>query len=144
MLRRLHLRDWNCRFRANPSRISDVSTNRTTAPCAHCGFASGGACNGDAARPFVVIARRVVVHGIVQGVGFRAGAVSAARACGVTGWVRNRRDGTVEAFVQGTPDAVAAMIRWCHDGPRGARVTRVEASDAEPSADPDFDWWPTT
>ena len=89
------------------------------------------------------VARLVVVHGTVQGVGFRAAAVAAARALAVTGWVRNRRDGTVEAFVQGAPDAVAAMIRWCHQGPRGARVTRVDAADAAPASHSSFEWTPT-
>ena len=89
------------------------------------------------------VARRLVIHGAVQGVGFRAAAVAAARAYAVTGWVRNRRDGSVEAFVQGTSDAVAAMVRWCHQGPRGAHVTRVDESDATPAAHPTFEWAPT-
>lgn len=87
-----------------------------------------------------VIARHLVIHGTVQGVGYRAAAVAAARAYGVTGWVRNRRDGTVEAFVQGMPDAVAAMVRWCHQGPRGAQVTRVEVAEAAPGTHPAFEW----
>ena len=90
-----------------------------------------------------MIARYLVVHGSVQGVGFRAAAVAAATAYGVTGWVRNRRDGTVEAFVQGSPDAVAAMTRWCHQGPRGAHVMRVVAAEAAPASHPTFEWAPT-
>ncbi len=87
-----------------------------------------------------VIARHLVIHGTVQGVGYRAAAVAAARAYGVTGWVRNRRDGTVETFVQGTPAAAAAMVRWCHQGPRGAQVTRVEVAEAAPGIHPAFEW----
>lgn len=89
------------------------------------------------------VARRLVVHGTVQGVGFRAAAVASARAYAVTGWVRNRRDGTVEAFVQGTPEAVAAMVRWCRGGPRGAQVTRVDVTEDAPGAHPSFEWAPT-
>ncbi len=90
------------------------------------------------------VARRVVVHGTVQGVGYRAAAVTAAQAYGVAGWVRNRRDGTVEAFVQGSPAAVAAMVGWCRQGPRGARVTRVDADEAAPLAHAhEFEWRPT-
>ena len=89
------------------------------------------------------VARRVVVHGTVQGVGFRAAAVAAGQACGVTGWVRNRRDGTVEAFVQGSAEAVATMLRWCHQGPHGAHVARVDVTEAAPGAHPSFEWAPT-
>jgi acylphosphatase len=70
--------------------------------------------------------RRVVVHGFVQGVGFRYGVERAARQRGVAGWVRNRPDGTVEAVFEGEPDAVAALVRFCEEGPRGASVERVD------------------
>ena len=89
------------------------------------------------------VARHLVVHGAVQGVGYRAAAVEAARAFGVAGWVRNRRDGTVEAFVQGAPDPVAALVRWCHEGPPMARVTRVDVTEAAPAAHAGFEWRPT-
>jgi len=85
----------------------------------------------------------VVIHGTVQGVGFRAAAVTAAQAYGVAGWVRNRRDGTVEAFVQGSAEAVAAMVDWCRQGPRGARVTRVDVAEAAPAHHAGFEWAPT-
>jgi acylphosphatase len=77
-----------------------------------------------------VIARRLVVHGRVQGVSYRDAMCDAARRAGVAGWVRNRRDGTVEALVQGEPDPVATIIAWCRRGPPAARVTAVDASDA--------------
>ena len=76
---------------------------------------------------------RIFIHGRVQGVGFRAAAVSAARACGVTGWVRNRRDGSVEALFAGPPTVVAEMVALCRHGPPSARVDSVtrETSDQE-------------
>lgn len=73
-----------------------------------------------------MIAKRVVVRGRVQGVGFRDSMVDAARAIGVEGWVRNRRDGAVEAHVQGEADTVERMLAWCRSGPPAARVTSVE------------------
>jgi ADP-ribose pyrophosphatase len=72
--------------------------------------------------PSGAIARRVIVRGRVQGVGFRYAMVDAARAAGVAGWVRNCRDGTVEALVQGDAGAVLRMIAWCRRGPPAARV----------------------
>ncbi len=76
--------------------------------------------------------RSVLVHGYVQGVGFRYAVQRAARSRGVAGWVRNRGDGTVEAVFEGEPDAVAAMVRFCEEGPRGAEVEGVEVSDERP------------
>ena len=69
--------------------------------------------------------RHLLVHGRVQGVGFRASLAWKAEMLGVTGWVRNRHDGTVEAMIQGSDEAVAAMIAWTRRGPPGARVDRV-------------------
>ena len=74
-----------------------------------------------------MIARRLVIHGDVQGVGYRYAMVEAAGALGVAGWVRNRRDGTVEAFAQGDVSAIDAIVAWCRRGPPAARVTEVEA-----------------
>ena len=73
------------------------------------------------------VARRLVISGRVQGVGFREATVDAARAAGVAGWVRNRTDGTVEVLVQGSSDAVDRLAAWCRRGPPLARVTGVEA-----------------
>ena len=82
-----------------------------------------------------MIARRLVVRGRVQGVGYRDAMIGAARRLGIAGWVRNCNDGTVEAFVQGEADAVAEAIGWCRRGPPAARVTAVDASDAVPLDD---------
>jgi acylphosphatase len=73
-----------------------------------------------------VIRRRVIVHGFVQGVFFRDTVRQRAVAAAVTGWVRNNRDGTVEAVFEGGPEAVERLIAFCRVGPRGARVDRVE------------------
>jgi len=77
-----------------------------------------------------MIARRIVVRGRVQGVGFRYSMVEAAQAMNVTGWTRNRVDGTVEAVVQGDTADVERLIVWSKRGPSAARVTAVEVSDA--------------
>jgi acylphosphatase len=76
------------------------------------------------------VARHLVVRGIVQGVGFRFSLARAAESRGVAGWVRNHPDGTVEAVLEGTADAVESVQRWCETGPRGAEVDTVEAADA--------------
>ena len=76
--------------------------------------------------------KRVVVHGFVQGVFFRDTVRRHAVSAGVAGWVRNNRDGTVEAVFEGTPDAVERLVRLTHEGPRGARVERVEVVEEEP------------
>jgi acylphosphatase len=76
--------------------------------------------------------RSVHLHiaGRVQGVGYRAWAIETARRLGLRGWVRNRRDGTVEALVIGAEDSVAAMIEACREEPFAARVAKVAASEA--------------
>jgi acylphosphatase len=85
-----------------------------------------------------VTARRVIVHGRVQGVGFRLAVAHAARTRGVAGWVRNRPDGTLEALFEGDEEAVESLVRFCHAGPRGAEVARVEVDAAEPSGSDGF------
>jgi acylphosphatase len=72
------------------------------------------------------VIRHVVIRGRVQGVGFRAWTEYTALERGLQGWVRNRRDGSVEALLVGPPDAVAAMIEACKEGPRGSRVESVD------------------
>ena len=76
--------------------------------------------------------RRVIVHGRVQGVFFRDTMRRQAQQRGVSGWVRNNRDGTVEAVFEGEPDAVAGMVDWCSQGPRSAEVESVDESTEEP------------
>ena len=71
----------------------------------------------------------VLIRGQVQGVGFRAWIEYTALERGLQGWVRNRRDGSVEALFVGPADAVAAMIAGCHQGPRGSRVDGVDQTD---------------
>jgi acylphosphatase len=80
----------------------------------------------------VNIRRRVVVHGQVQGVFFRDSCRRQARSRQVAGWVRNNDDGTVEAVFEGDPDAVTTLVDWAHEGPAGARVSRVEVTDEQP------------
>jgi acylphosphatase len=77
----------------------------------------------------VTVIRHVLIRGRVQGVGYRAWTEHAALAHGLTGWVRNRRDGAVEAVVAGPPQAVAEMVEACRSGPRGARVDAVDARE---------------
>jgi acylphosphatase len=67
----------------------------------------------------------VRVEGWVQGVFFRSDTSDRARSRGVTGWVRNAPDGSVEAVFEGARDAVESLVRWCGEGPRGARVDDV-------------------
>ena len=81
-----------------------------------------------------MIRRRVIVHGRVQGVGFRWAIARAAESRGVSGWAANRADGTVEAVLEGEPEAVESVVRLSREGPRGARVESVEVADEEPEA----------
>jgi acylphosphatase len=80
-----------------------------------------------------MVARQIRVNGRVQGVGYRVSLQDEASRHGVTGWVRNRRDGTVEALLQGSPAAVQAVIAWARRGPAGARVDSI--SDIAVEAD---------
>jgi acylphosphatase len=73
--------------------------------------------------------QRLLIHGRVQGVWFRESMRSEAERLGVTGWVRNRPDGTVEAVVQGSVKAVDALITWARSGPPLARVERIILSE---------------
>lgn len=79
-----------------------------------------------------MVRRRVVVHGRVQGVGFRYAVARTAKRRGVSGSARNRADGTLEAVFEGDPEAVESLVRFCHDGPRGAEVERLEVFEEEP------------
>ena len=75
------------------------------------------------------VARRVVVHGAVQGVFFRDSTRRKAASRGVSGWVRNRSDGTVEAHFEGDPDAVESMLAFAREGPRHAEVDRADVEE---------------
>lgn len=81
---------------------------------------------------------RVVVHGRVQGVFFRAACERVANGLGVKGWVRNRPDGSVEVVAEGRRDAVGKLLAWCRDGPPNARVDRVEITDEPVAAERSF------
>lgn len=90
------------------------------------------------------VAVGAVVHGRVQGVGYRDAAVQAAFVHGVAGWVRNRADGTVEMHVQGSPAAVEGFLRWSRRGPPLARVAEVTTAAASLDAGlRDFEWRPS-
>ncbi|MBF0152281.1 MAG: acylphosphatase [Magnetococcales bacterium] len=82
-----------------------------------------------------MLCRYVRVHGRVQGVGFRESTREEADRIGVTGWVRNDADGTVEAIFCGTPGLVETMVVWCQKGPPMARVLRMDVQD-HPLPDP--------
>ncbi len=68
-----------------------------------------------------------IIRGRVQGVFFRAAAQEEAEKCGLTGWVRNRDDGSVECVAQGPQDKLEALLLWLAHGPRAAKVTQVES-----------------
>ena len=72
--------------------------------------------------------RHVIVYGFVQGVGFRFAVERAARSRDVSGWVRNRPDGTVEAVFEGDREDVESLVEFCRRGPRGAAVERVDVA----------------
>ena len=78
---------------------------------------------------------RVVVSGRVQGVGFRYSTVYEANHLSLNGWVRNRRDGTVEILAEGRHEDVEALLSWCRRSPPGSRVTSVQQSE-EPAEPP--------
>ena len=77
-----------------------------------------------------MIARRLLIRGRVQGVGYRFSMTDIAESRGIHGWVRNRRDGSVEAFVQGAEADVESIVAWCRHGPPAARVAAVDVESA--------------
>jgi acylphosphatase len=84
------------------------------------------------------VRRRVLVSGRVQGVWFRESCREQATAAGVSGWVRNLADGRVEVALEGPEPAVARVVAWCGDGPRRARVERIEVVDESPVGEMGF------
>ena len=89
------------------------------------------------------MSRLIRVFGRVQGVWFRGWAVDAATALGLSGWVRNRRDGSVEILAEGSEEAIAALVEQCRRGPSAARVERIEAEESDEPAPPGFVQRPT-
>ena len=85
-----------------------------------------------------MVRKRVIVSGEVQGVGFRAGCRREAQAAGVSGWVRNRSDGTVEAVFEGDEPAVVRVVSWCRNGPAWGRVDDVAVHDETPTGERGF------
>jgi acylphosphatase len=77
------------------------------------------------------MAKRLIIKGRVQGVGYRVSFAETAIALGLAGWVRNRRDGSVEACVQGDDDAITAVVSWARRGPPAARVSDVVVTESE-------------
>jgi len=75
-----------------------------------------------------MVRARLLISGIVQGVGYRWSCNREARALGLTGWVRNLPDGRVEAVLQGTREHVERMIKWCYRGPSEAQVSDIAVS----------------
>lgn len=90
-----------------------------------------------------LVARHLMILGRVQGVFYRNWTVETARSLGLTGWVRNRMDGSVEALVQGEADAVDRFVTLAQDGPPVAKVARIEATDVPREALGGFEKRPT-
>ena len=76
------------------------------------------------------VTRKLRIHGEVQGVFYRAWSVETARSLGLRGWVRNRRDGSVEMVVRGEDETVRQFVERCREGPPAARVDRIDIEDA--------------
>jgi acylphosphatase len=81
---------------------------------------------------------RVHVRGRVQGVFFRVETRDRARSLGLSGWVRNSTDGSVEAVFEGDPERVQSMVDWCGRGPAGASVDSVDVAWEEPAGEQGF------
>jgi acylphosphatase len=85
-----------------------------------------------------MIRQRVIVHGRVQAVGFRFSARVEAQRLGVSGWIKNRSDGAVEAEIEGEQAAVDAMLSWLDEGPPGADVSSMSTADLAPTGQRGF------
>ncbi|MDE2199506.1 MAG: acylphosphatase [Rhodospirillales bacterium] len=88
-------------------------------------------------------ARHLRITGEVQGVGYRDWMITRARALGISGWVRNRADGSVEAVIAGDEAAVEELLRACRRGPRRAVVSEITEAIAEPPAEQGFHLLPS-
>jgi acylphosphatase len=82
----------------------------------------------------MAMAKRLIIEGQVQGVGYRVSFADSASALGLAGWVRNRFDGSVEACVHGDAAAIDAIVIWARRGPPSARVHNVSVTEAEEPA----------
>ena len=91
----------------------------------------------------MLITQHLTISGTVQGVFYRESMRTEATRLGVTGWVRNCSDGTVEAMVQGTAEAVATIIAWAQQGPKWAQVIKVEVTEKEGESYSRFDKLPS-
>ncbi|HNE43304.1 MAG TPA: acylphosphatase [Rhodocyclaceae bacterium] len=90
-----------------------------------------------------MITRHLRISGLVQGVGYRWSMVEEATRLGLDGWVRNRRDGSVEAIARGDPATLIRLTEWAHRGPPGARVEKVIVCDCDDIPPPGFHQYPT-
>ena len=79
----------------------------------------------------MIVAKHLRIIGIVQGVGYRASFDAQARTLGVSGWVRNRLDGSVETMIRGDDAIVQKLIAWAHRGPVMARVDRIDIAETD-------------
>jgi acylphosphatase len=79
------------------------------------------------------VAKHLIITGLVQGVGYRASLMNQARALGLSGWVRNRLDGSVEAMVSGDTQSIQTIIDWARRGPPSAQVSNVAIVEADNS-----------
>jgi len=91
----------------------------------------------------LLLTRRLRITGRVQGVWYRGWTGDQARALGLDGWVRNRRDGSVEILVAGSDEALDELVRRCHRGPSGAEVERVDSEEADEAVPAGFAQRPT-
>ena len=87
--------------------------------------------------------KRLQIFGRVQGVFYRAWSLEEARRLGLSGWVRNRRDGSVEMLIEGPDEAIEEMIAICRQGPPAARVEKIEVADSSEPAPEGFEKRPT-
>lgn len=97
----------------------------------------------EAPKKTPITAIRVLISGRVQGVGFRYSTQQQALELGLSGWVRNRRNGTVEAMFEGDPTLVQDVVAWCHQGPAAAQVQTVETCRENPQELSGFEIRPT-
>ncbi|MGH8737189.1 MAG: acylphosphatase [Burkholderiales bacterium] len=94
-----------------------------------------------------MITRHLLIEGLVQGVGYRAAMQVEADRLGLTGWVRNRTDGSVEAVAQGLAESVECIIAWARHGPPAARVCAIHVATTQPESEgryTRFEQLPTT